>query len=297
MDLTDALWPRWRAWTLDLDRGLTQDRLHLLAARSGLEAKRLEAATLRSVLAAIAPTAEPQQAVWPWVLTQGSRNRRRHAGLPFCPACLVEDSTPYFRRAWRLAWHVGCVRHGGLLADHCGRCRAPAEPHRSRAGDSTLCSCPSCGHDLRLTRTAPACVDALAFQDTADQVLANGHGTWSSSIVGRSHWFSLATQHSCGRILVRAGDSAPIGLTSLALNLQRPSERVLRLRMAHRGMRGEPRGEPLLPRRHAASPSDEMGVAVASPTDGRRQPMRARPRVKVQGEWVRLLRRHRIGHP
>lgn len=297
MHLTGSLWPRWRAWTIDLDRGLRADRLAVLGARSGLAEERLEAAMLRPLLAAVAPGVKAEQANWPWVLSLGSRNRRRQGGLQFCPSCLGEDSTPYFRRAWRLAWHVGCIRHGTLLADHCGRCQAPVEPHRLRAGDITLCRCPSCGHDLRRVTTAVACAEASAFQVMADQVLLDGHGMWTTSVVARENWFGLAATHASGRILARREDEVPPGLTALAMNLQRPSERVLRLRMAFRGMRGESRGEPMLAPGCLAATSQPSRSWAASQRGHPRQPVPPRPQAKVQGEWIRLLRRQRIGHP
>jgi len=245
----------------------------------------------------VAPDAKPELAIWPWVLPLGSRNRRRYGGLQFCPPCLAEDTTPYFRRSWRLAWHVGCVRHGTLLTDHCGCCRAPVEPHRTLAGDVTLCRCPSCGHDLRESSTASVCSDALAFQEVADQVLVSGHGTWSASVVACDTWFGLAAKHASGQILGRGEDAPLPGLTALPLNLQRPSERVLRLRMAFRGMNGEPRGEPLLARHGMAKP-DRVVRHNGKPQSGTsHRPAPARPQTRVQGEWVRLLRRLRVGCP
>lgn len=283
MHLTGALWPRWRAWTVDLDRGINEHRMAILAARSGVDALRLEAATLRPVLAAVAPGVKPEQATWPWVLSQGSRNRRRHGGLQFCPSCLAEDTTPYFRRTWRLAWHVGCQRHCTLLTDHCGQCQALVEPHRVRFIDATICRCPSCGHDLRRTTTEQVCPQALAFQITADKVLAHGRGTWLAEEVSREAWFRLAGIHAGGRLLLRGEDEVSTGVTALAINLQRPSERVLRLRMAFRGMNGEYKGRSMPPARSSA--------------ETQRPPAAARPQAKVQGEWVRLLRRLRVGHP
>lgn len=294
--LTGALWPTWRAWTVDLDRGINEHRMAILAAHSGVDAARLEAATLRPILAAVAPGIKPEQATWPWVLAQGSRNRRRRGGLQFCPQCLAEDATPYFRRTWRLAWHVGCVRHCMLLADHCSQCLALIEPHRVHTSDATLCRCPSCGHDLRRTTTAEVCLQALAFQVTADQVLAHGHGTWLATEISREEWFRLAEIHARGRILVREDDEVSQGLTALPMSLQRPSERVLRLRMALRGMHGEPRGRPAHPPRSNTEPQ-QTPVTTSTNHDAPARTARARPQAKVQGEWIRLLRRLRVGHP
>lgn len=296
MHLTGSLWSGWRAWTVDLDRGLTPARLAVLAARSGVSSHRLEAAMLHPLLAAIAPGVKRSQATWPWMLAQGSRNRRRQGGLQFCATCLAEDETPYFRRFWRLAWHVGCIRHGTLLSDHCSRCHSPVEPHRLCAMDKTLCRCPSCGHDLRQASAPKVCADALAFQQAADCVLEAGHGVWAAVQVDRDRWFSLAKTSAGGRLRFLPGDDATLGLTSLALNLQRPSERVQRLRMAFRIMSGQAAGQPLLggraPSARAVEPvARTAGVGAST----RLRP--ARPQAKVQGEWIRLLRRSRVGHP
>lgn len=296
MDLTGSLWPRWRPWTLDIDRGLRGDRLAILASRSGVEARRLEESTLRPLIAAVAPDARPEHAVWPWVLTQGSRNRRRYGGMQFCASCLAEDATPYFRRSWRLAWHVGCLRHRTLLADHCGQCRSPIEPHLLRATDLTLCKCATCRSDLRRTTTAPACVQALEFQAAADQVLAEGSGAWSGTVVTCEAWFRMARASASGKISRMADDEPPPGVTSLAMNLQRPSERVLRLRMALRSMHAQALGQPVLSQlTGTATPKSK--AAAASRRGAIRQPAPARPQLRVQGEWVRLLRKLRVGHP
>lgn len=297
MDLTGSLWPRWRAWTVDLDRGLSPERLEVLALRSGVDAAQLEEATLRPVVTAINPERCSVKAMWPWVLSLGSRNRRRFGGLQYCPYCLAEDQIPYFRRSWRLVWHVGCVRHGNLLADHCGRCHAPAEPHRSRATDMTLCRCPSCGFDLRGSVTLAACAEVLAFQEAADEVLHSGYGVWEASLLPREVWFQKVGKLANVRIRVRQEDSVPSGLTALQLNLQRPSERVLRLRMAYRSMLGEPCGAPLLPSRKPKTQGALLSGGSTSKRFNPANPTPAQPQIKVQGEWVRLLRRVRVVQP
>lgn len=295
--LTGSLWPRWRAWTVDLDRGLTGDRLAVLSVRSGVDSERLKEAMLRPLLTAVAPSVPPEQSTWPWVLALGSRNRRRQGGLQFCPSCLDEDVTPYFRRSWRLAWHVGCAQHGRLLTDHCSACKAPAEPHRVRASDATLCRCPSCGHDMRRSVTRDMCPDdAMTFQRMADAVLKDGHGTWSASLVTCGDWFRMAHESASGRILGKAGDLAMPGITSLRLGLLRPSERVLRLRMALRAMKGESRGGPLIAKRTGVSSGCEGSDGDVHPRVVLTRLPRARPQAKVQGEWIRLLRRQRVGH-
>lgn len=293
MVLTGVLWPRWRAWTRDLDRGLSEDRLNAMVAKSGLCRNRLEEATLRPVVRAIAPHFEGSRTSWPWVMAQGSRNRRRFGGLQYCPHCLGEDRQPYFRRRWRLAWHVGCERHACLLADHCGHCRAPVEPHRCRARDEVQTLCPDCRRDLRTIKTATACTETLAFQRAADAVLCAGVGTWAGNVLETAAWFSTARRHAGGRIRLLGTDEAPWSLSALPLVLQRPSERVVRLRMAYRGMEGLEKGD-VLPGRVKPPIGGAREIALVAPV---RLPPSPRSPAKVHGDWVRLLRRLRVGLP
>lgn len=292
MVLTGVLWPRWRAWTRDLDRGLTDDRMDALVTKSQLCRSRLEEATLRPLVRLIAPHFVETKVSWPWVMAQGSRNRRRFGGLQYCPHCLVGDARPYFRRRWRLAWHIGCEEHRCLLADHCSHCRAPVEPHRCQARDEVQTICPNCRHDLRAARTAPACTDMLAFQRSADAVLSTGGGTWAGQPLDPAAWFGAARRQAGGRIRLLGTDAVPSSLSALPLVLQRPSERVVRLRMAYRAMEGLAKGD-VLPVRE-------------KPHGGARPPRHASPQklapsprspAKVHGDWVRLLRRLRVGLP
>lgn len=293
MVLTGVLWPRWRAWTRDLDRGLSEDRIDALVVKSGLCRNQLEEATLRPVVRAIAPHLVESRTSWPWVMAQGSRNRRRFGGLQYCPHCLVEDPRPYFRRQWRLAWHIGCEQHRCLLADHCGHCRAPVEPHRCHARDEVQTLCPNCRHDLRATKTEPACADVLAFQLSADAVLSVGSGTWAGETLDSAAWFSAARRHAGGRIRLLGTDEVPPSLSALPLVLQRPSERVVHLRMAYRGMHGLEKGNALA--RHAKPLSGGMrGAVPVAPATPQPSP---RPPAKVKGDWVRLLRRLRVVLP
>lgn len=293
MVLTGVLWPAWRAWTRDLDRGLSENRLNVLVARSRLCRDKLEDATLRPFVRAIAPHFVERKTSWPWVMAQGSRNRRRFGGLQFCPQCLVEDPQPYFRRRWRLAWHVGCEQHLCLLADHCGHCRAPVEPHRCRARDGVQTLCPGCRVDLRKSKTAPACPDTLAFQRVADDVLAKGGGAWASEMLDLVGWFRVARRHAGARVRLLETDVAPSSLSALPLELQRPSERVVRLRMTYRGMQGIVIGDVLQGGTTLQSSRERRGVSAGS-VEGLPSP---RSRTKVYGEWVRLLRRLRIVLP
>lgn len=178
--LTGALWPRWRIWTRDPDRGLNEERIAILARISGIEASRFEAATLRPTAAAIAQAPLDRLGIWPWMLALGSRNRMHRGGLQCCPCCLRENGVPYYRTQWRLAWHTGCGAHGVFLLDRCPRCNAPLEPHRLSAQACHLAICATCQQDLRNAHTVPFPSAAHTFQRTADEILKAGQGFYGT---------------------------------------------------------------------------------------------------------------------
>jgi len=189
--LTGHLWPKWRIWTIDLDRGLSADRLNQLATASGIDATCLDASTFRAF-------AEELQidvvnfGTWPWLLSQGSRNRRHHGGLQYCPRCLEEDAAPYLRRTWRLAWHTACERHEEELRDRCPACQAVPEPHRLVAFEGRINRCATCRTDLTCVPHKPADPGVLAFQRSADSVLRTRSGSFGNQLLGANEWFSLA---------------------------------------------------------------------------------------------------------
>lgn len=189
--LTGELWPKWRIWTRDPDRGLTGERLSVLARVSGIAESQFKAACLHPIVSAVASRFDDNLSTWPWVLALGSRNRRRHGGLQYCLECLQEDRKPYFRVQWRLAWHTGCDEHGSRLLDRCPHCKATIEPHCLSARDGHLAICANCRVDLRDASGIADKTDALAFQQAADHVVRNGHGEYGIVILHSDEWFSL----------------------------------------------------------------------------------------------------------
>ena len=99
--LTLWLWPGWRFWTLDGDRGIPEERLATLSSVSGVPEEALRAATILPIASRLQGEHLNTTSSWPWTLTIGARNMRRNGGIQFCPACLQEDDTPYFRLPWR----------------------------------------------------------------------------------------------------------------------------------------------------------------------------------------------------
>lgn len=210
--LTGELWPRWRIWSVDLDRGLSEARLLPLVKASGIEAKAFDGASLRPICSAVITDQANHRAIWPWVLALGSRNRRRHGGLQYCPFCLDEDRQPYYRVQWRMAWHTGCSKHEVCLFDRCPHCNAPIEPHRLSPLDDDMAVCAICKHDLRKTTSMRIDSDALAFQQFADQVIILGKGQFGGNSLSTDEWLSLSRYFVM--LLRKVATKRPHGLTS-----------------------------------------------------------------------------------
>lgn len=214
--LTGAIWPRWRVWTVDVDRGLTEAQLSTLSRLATIEASRFEDASLRQAASVISSQPLEKLSVWPWILAQGSRNRKRHSGLQYCPSCLREDEHPYFRRHWRFAWHIGCVTHGCQLVDLCPTCAAPLEPHRLSATDCHLAICATCRADLRKIDPRSAHPQGLAFQKAADEVLMLGFGLHGDEHLLPARWFKLCRYYVA---VLRRAAASRTSRTGVPLNI------------------------------------------------------------------------------
>lgn len=189
--LASHLWPRWRVWTIDLDRGISDERMSRLVRESGIEAGQLRAASLLPIALATGLEREASSAIWHWILALGSRNRKRRGGLQYCPLCLANDARPYFRLQWRLAWHTCCAVHKVGLRDRCCHCHLPIEPHRLTAF-AAMSTCPSCKGDIRQSFVLPAANAAFAFQERADRVVLTGVGAYGGHQLQAKEWFHLA---------------------------------------------------------------------------------------------------------
>ncbi|WP_459937771.1 TniQ family protein [Desulfonatronum parangueonense] len=188
--LTGVVWPKWRVWALDPDRGIPREFLTVLAKKANICATAFEAASIKTVAERITDQALPRTGVWPWILTLGARNRLRSGGQQFCPVCMAQDAKPYYRRQWRFVWHTGCLIHKNQLLDRCPACMSPIEPHRLLAEDRHLALCARCKSDLRDAALLPVSEEMLVFQRLADTVLENNKELARNIPV--ADWFATA---------------------------------------------------------------------------------------------------------
>lgn len=149
-------WPGQPIWERDFDRNpdalgragrRRRDWVTEIAAKLGVAAEAVEAATLRSLREVLAGGRTETPGDTSLLLSAGvyHRTRLRHA-LQFCPDCLAEG-VPHYKRAWRLGFVVGCGTHGDRpLRDACPHCDAPVVPHRSLS--LRLTDCHACDRPL-----------------------------------------------------------------------------------------------------------------------------------------------------
>lgn len=90
-----------------------------------------------------------------WILPIRNYGMQHRAfGQQFCPECLAEDATPYFRKQWRVALFTYCPEHQAELHDACPACGAPVVIYRGDFGRELkdarpMHACHSCGYDFR----------------------------------------------------------------------------------------------------------------------------------------------------
>ncbi|MCW2364831.1 hypothetical protein M2341_000278 [Sphingobium sp. B7D2B] len=113
----------------DLDNFAPEHFIDRIAFGVSRSPEEISACTLRAYAGLLIPS-HNKAGRNPWLLPTTIDNNLRHrAGLQFCPTCLITDTTPYFRRRWRLAFVTSCTEHGTMLRDRCPHCSSPVHPH------------------------------------------------------------------------------------------------------------------------------------------------------------------------
>lgn len=214
--LTSVLWPKWRVWTTDIDRGIPYERQEVISSLSGIKLQAIQQAALNHEVGLLSSVDLPKHGVWPWVQGLGARNRRYRYSLQFCPCCFSEDTKPYFRRHWRFSWNTGCLLHNVRLLDRCIQCLKPIEPQRLEAMQSIrLSDCASCGFDLRGSPSSKVLLDAQAFQKKAFSNMRTATAEIAGEVIGVEEWFRVC-RHLVG--LIRRSVNRPESTLSIALN-------------------------------------------------------------------------------
>jgi hypothetical protein len=141
-------------WSRDQDKLSSPDVVARVADAVGKTPEQIQALTLGAYEGLLYLKHNPYGNTR-WILPLGVYHRtRRRRGLQYCPECLTEDRTQYFRRQWRLAYATICEKHSCLLHEACYQCGAPVAFHRTELGhrtrhefDSIAC-CHACSTEL-----------------------------------------------------------------------------------------------------------------------------------------------------
>ena len=240
-ELTQWMWPRWRAWLSDIDRGVCEGRLQTLEQYAGVSANAINAAALAPIASRIDGKALNPKAAWRWILTRGPVAARRQGTAQYCPECLSSDHTPHYRLPWRLAWHTSCSRHHVALVDRCFECSSTVLFYRLGQRALHVALCALCGADLRRVERSACDSEALLFQNMADRAALSGHAFCFGKRLETADWFSVASFFVA---LLRRATSHPskamnellqcLGAEPLSTVLPVPGARIERLQTRDR---------------------------------------------------------------
>lgn len=142
-------------WNRDTDLVVKGEVLNQICLTTGTSFKRAYETTLQAYEGQIYEH-HNGQGLNRWILSAGVYHRlKRRYGLMYCPLCLRDDKADaYYRRKWRLVFHVYCEKHNVFLLDACPKCDSPVMPFREELGQrskqdiGSLSRCSNCGFDL-----------------------------------------------------------------------------------------------------------------------------------------------------
>ena len=165
-----GIWFNYRAWTRDMDRHLSTDKINKLSKITSLSKEQIRNMTLEPIVENITSnySLNPQKS-WSYIIPTGARGTSTTNGMHFCTECLKED-TPYLKKEWRLAWNVACPKHKELLLHKCQKCDKTFAPHKVNYLDIQVFKCTHCGFDLRQSKTTVANSEVLVFQSKLNNV-------------------------------------------------------------------------------------------------------------------------------
>ncbi|TDF42372.1 hypothetical protein EYS14_06000 [Alteromonadaceae bacterium M269] len=154
-----------QVWNRDIDRQSPDWILIPMSEKTGTSLKVIDKTTLKLYEKRLFPMMKTSGQLR-WVLPLKMTHRvYKGFGMQYCPLCLAEDDTPYFRLAWRLGFFTFCPKHRTLLSNKCWNCDAPVAFHRTELGKpnvfdiSGLDECWRCGESLTQSPVVPIDID------------------------------------------------------------------------------------------------------------------------------------------
>ncbi|WP_287878567.1 TniQ family protein [Aquitalea sp.] len=182
-------------WGRNIDLIFPSGVLHALSQLTGRPGEEIEAHRL-TAFTGILFEKPGTGGIAHGLLSSLSRGRQvKGYALQFCPACLREQTSPYFRLTWRISYVTVCPIHNCVLHESCPDCRRPIVIHLADAGQLLLpvraptSFCSYCGADWRQSRPATTLLDDdllswlkdLAIGVSNKWVLHNQQPIWALS--------------------------------------------------------------------------------------------------------------------
>ncbi|MBX9871228.1 MAG: TniQ family protein [Burkholderiaceae bacterium] len=170
----------------DPDMGFNEAELQWVAALHDTTVDACHAMTLSGQIGRfVSHVASRSQPRW-WLRSRYGMTDRHHGSM-YCPHCLEEDSSPYFRLSWRLGFTTVCTKHEVLLTDQCPQCGRAPWPSACAIGShisprfGSFDQCPYCDYNLtNQTMSRLASPTVVDFAATRPETLA---GLFQADIV------------------------------------------------------------------------------------------------------------------
>lgn len=144
----------YRVLYLDIDKIVPTNLLNLLVSKTGTPSSRIISTTLVGYEGLLCEKLNASGRTR-WILPVTGGPIQGMHGLQYCPQCLSEDEEPFFRRSWRLAFNVICIKHRIELSDRCLSCdkavdfRKGFRSIRRQVPLGSITRCFSCYRDIR----------------------------------------------------------------------------------------------------------------------------------------------------
>lgn len=106
--------------------------------------------------------------------------------LKYCPICFREDTTPYFRKKWKVIFYNICYKHQCYLYEYCPKCKTKLDISKMYDNELPYTHCHQCGFELKKGRRLPIHkkhTQSLDYQNKIFKVIHDGYIQLGSSVV------------------------------------------------------------------------------------------------------------------
>jgi len=127
----------------------------------------------------------------PPYLTTMSKNQWDYLNVPltyprFCPYCLKQDKTPYFRDSWFSKPHLICPIHRCALLDSCPQCNSPVKFWKTCWNEKITC-CSNCHHNITENVAGVFHLQTVDFHTILEKV--SQEGIFNAIVVDKFDFF------------------------------------------------------------------------------------------------------------